>query len=142
MDCQRVYRNCNALLVTHLTRDVQTVLDERIAQRIVSLLACQDTGGKKRAFPGPCGCCRFRKFQELAQSVSAFSQVLAHLPKAKHRSAETQAPLCVSGFYQPIETRAKIVMFQGEAVQPFRAAIIRSLFFRQYQAVGSMGAFR
>ena len=77
--------------------------------------------------------CRFSESQNFVQPVSAFGKILGCFPKTKQRRAQTQSPFCIASFYEPIEGRAKIVLFQREAFQPIRlhSALLRSL-FRQY----------
>src|ERR1700731_3073658 len=114
---------------------MQTLSDERIPRSVISLRDCQHARSEEGARASLCRTCSSCELQQFAQSVSAFGEVLAHLPKAKQGRTETQAPLGISGFSQPFKRRAKIIMFVREAPQPFRsspAALLRSPFFRQH----------
>src|SRR5450759_564193 len=93
-------------------RDVLTSVDERIRRGVISLLAGEHACGKKRAHAQLRGSCRSCELQQSTQPVPAFGEILANLPEAKQGGAETQTPLRVSGFCQPLQARAKIVMFQ------------------------------
>jgi hypothetical protein len=92
-------------------RDVLTFVDECIRRGVISLLPGEHTCCKKRAHAQLRGSCRSCQLQQPAQPVPAFGEILANLPKAKQGSAKTQAPLRISGFSQPLQTRAKIVVF-------------------------------
>src|ERR1019366_9622088 len=126
-------------------RDVLTLVEERIRRGVISLLPGEHSSGKERSHAELRGSCRFSELQQSTQPVSAFGEKLANLPKAKQRGAKTQPPIHIFGLSQPLQTRAKIVVFEPETHHPFRsfrAALLRSLFFCQHQAVGGMGAFR
>ncbi len=96
-------------------------LDECIRRGVISLLAGEHARGKKRARARLRRSGRSCHLQQLAQPVPAFGEILAHLPETKQGRAETQAPLRISGFCQPLKSRPKIVMFEREAFQPFRS---------------------
>ena len=133
------------MFVTQLARDVQTLPDHGIRGSIISLLAGEHAGGKKRSRPrfGRSG--RACQFEHFAQLVAALHKILAHLPVAKQGRAETQAPCRVSGFGQPLQSGSKIVMFESHVLQPIRhfpGVLFRSFFFRQDQAVGGVGTLR
>src|SRR5208282_2634739 len=90
-------------------------------------------------------CRRTFKFQELSKAIPAFAEVFAHLPEAKKSSSQAQTPFGVAGFYEPVESRAKIVVFSFKAIQPSglaRARILGSPFLRQDETVSGMGTPR
>src|SRR5882762_4130904 len=118
-DRQCVQRDGDTRLVTQLTCDVLTFVDECLRRTIVSLFAGEYACGKKRAHAQLCGSCRSSKLQQSTQPVPAFGEILANLPIAKQGGAETQAPLRISGFCQPLKRRPTIVMFSSETLQPF-----------------------
>src|SRR5208282_3652679 len=118
-DRQRVQRDSDTHFVPQLTRNFLTFADQRIPRGVISLLAGEHASGKKRACPRLRGSCRSCELQQLTQSDPAFGELLSNLPKTEQRCPETQAPLCISGFCQPLKGRAKIVVFQREALLPF-----------------------
>src|SRR5271154_3323740 len=115
--------------IAQLTRDVEAFPDERIRRSIISLLDSKHASGKKRARAQLRRSCSPSQLQQPAQPVPALAKVLATLPEAKQGCSQTQRPLRISGFGQPLERGPKIVMFEREAFQPFRsfrAALLRS----------------
>src|ERR1700674_4606477 len=96
-------------------RDVLTFVDERFRRSVISLFAGEDARGKERAHPQLRGSGSSFKLQQSPQPVPAFGEILADLPIAKQGGTETQAPLRISGFRQPLKGRANIVMFGREA---------------------------
>src|SRR5438132_1042542 len=143
MNRQSVERDGDALFILQLPSDLQARLNERVRRSVVSLLACQDTGGKKRSRSRFGWCRRSSKLEKSPQPVPALSEMLPHLPEPKKGQAQTQTPLRIFAFYQPLERRAKIVMFDLEAIQQFRSlgiSVFGSSLFCQHEAVGGMRA--
>ena len=75
----------------------------------------------------------------LPQNIRAPSQ------KRNSARAQPQTPLRIARFRQPLQSRAKIIVLQRKSLHPFRslrAALLRRLFFREYQAISRVRALR
>src|ERR1700719_1861168 len=94
---ERVQRNGDALFVTQFTRDIAAFTDQNVGLKVVSLLHGEYACGKKSTSPrsrrSGCGW----EFEEFAQPVSAFGEILEPFPETKQRGGEAQSPICIAG---------------------------------------------
>ena len=71
--------------------------------------------------------------------------MFAHIPEAKQSDTETEAPIQIMGFEQPVESEPEVINFDVATRQPSRAIFLAECwvpFFGQDEAVGGVSASR